>query len=1630
MTTLNANDAAVLQTTLAAYDALFSELGQEARDAFEETVTTFMATDVRSPEGQAIEDIASDVDYTNWNYHLVNGLKSKIASAKFADEEENQAAQIASFVAQDLRIAGKLAGIANAKYQQDANNALYLNKINEVKALYSSDIDLISANLDVLNQQLDRINSDVEFFYPDKANNLAKEIASQTELLAEANRLKTQLDDFEAASLIPKEPGAEAPKGSGAEQFTKAYADFSQLRLDLMELKKVELLNELEIYTDTSTALQSEALADITRSQLDDLNRDTLQVKQKQDDQASFADKGADLKSSGISLAGNVLYAVQAGVGFALKDEDAPPASYVASSGYLGEAVLGGLSDILDITDHAKAANGFKGAASVALLAGNAASFAPIAQILHTGKDADGNPVSEDHLAVIRAEVGLQGTALALSAVETTLTIAQLAVSTGSKAASVLGSAIPIVGAIGSVVGAINPLKWAEFDQKQQHIDAVRDSGTYSSGLLGDLLSESKTIQEAFYGTTTALNAVTGVASGVIAATGVGAPIAAAVGLIGGAVSAIIGAFEQVALEDLANRYADKIRTDENGSEQSVEDFFEGSFEQKQEQAKDHYTDFFTDLVADDDIDQVVALGGQGLDATDLELSAITKTSGELGKTAQNFVETFTDSGWREENRTLSQNSGDSANLIQLQDAQGAKTYLTFTTPLFAAGNEELSRDSTGKNEYQTTLKITDLSGWRIRDYGDNETTFNMSKVVTSAQSANESQHKDIRFEIEAEGGNDTLFAYEAGVTFDGGAGIDTASYTRLSGTELASGVQITATGPETIEVHKNLSSGAKLYQESIHTSTTNYGKRTEVVEYRAVSLVERDEESQSTDYLQGVEILHGSSLNDSIDVFASTEITQVFGFGGDDVLKVGDNIEVVSGGAGNDSITVSDTALTRALNGGEGLYIDGGEGQLDALTLSSTLFQTVLSEYEDQQLRDELASEITDLLLSAETANRDQEFAATSQSLSNILRNNDAEALKQVALFNTEYVKIELTDSGQSSQNTAHSVTDYRAAVNLLFSNINTAANTNNEVDVYISAANNQTSVSLLGSDHNDLLEGSSYGDYLFGGDGSDIFRSSSGNDILVGGVGKDIYAYDASNQSGHDIITGPRFEDVRGDVLTLTAAAFEDTFLYRYGDDLVIGLGANRSVTVDNFYGYTSSTTLTRTNLDQTGLSSLQVGSDEFVVNVESPGSNSSSLNFYSSDNTYRSDFKSSYANFRDSGGFSMVESQQTAPADFANQLGLAADNERGGATLGYSESTALASLANTLGSSGGSASLTGGSGNLQGTDNFDVASYAQGAANSINADLRTNTVTHSAGTDSLTNIEGIVATGFNDVLIGNVENNYLSGGNGADTISGNGGNDIIHGGLGLDTLDGGAGFDIASYKGASYAIKFDLNGDQSEFYLAGGTYYAGDSVANFEGVIGTSLNDQLIGNADDNYLEGGNGIDHITGGAGNDIIHGGHGLDTLDGGEGYDIASYEGAQFAIKFDLTGNQSEFYLFNDTYYSGDSVANFEGVIGTSLNDQFIGNDEANYFRGGAGDDVFTGGAGGDTFVFNAEVGQDIITDYQVGTDKLLIEYASVDDLAFEQVGQDIRIAFSDQNSLTLQNVNYNQFVIEDSLFA
>ncbi|GKT30396.1 FecR domain-containing protein, partial [Aduncisulcus paluster] len=94
--------------------------------------------------------------------------------------------------------------------------------------------------------------------------------------------------------------------------------------------------------------------------------------------------------------------------------------------------------------------------------------------------------------------------------------------------------------------------------------------------------------------------------------------------------------------------------------------------------------------------------------------------------------------------------------------------------------------------------------------------------------------------------------------------------------------------------------------------------------------------------------------------------------------------------------------------------------------------------------------------------------------------------------------------------------------------------------------------------------------------------------------------------------------------------------------------------------------------------------------------------------------------------------------------------------------------------------------------GSTGIDTVSYLYVSGHGINANLEAGVVSGGTYDDSLSGIENLVGSGYDDVIVGDSAANTLSGLAGDDSISGGAGDDLIEGGTGADTLEGGAGQD----------------------------------------------------------------------------------------------------------------------------------------------------------------------------------------------------------------------------------------------
>jgi Ca2+-binding RTX toxin-like protein len=112
----------------------------------------------------------------------------------------------------------------------------------------------------------------------------------------------------------------------------------------------------------------------------------------------------------------------------------------------------------------------------------------------------------------------------------------------------------------------------------------------------------------------------------------------------------------------------------------------------------------------------------------------------------------------------------------------------------------------------------------------------------------------------------------------------------------------------------------------------------------------------------------------------------------------------------------------------------------------------------------------------------------------------------------------------------------------------------------------------------------------------------------------------------------------------------------------------------------------------------------------------------------------------------------------------------------------------------------------------------------------------------------------------------------------VAGNAGKDLMLSGTSDELFDGGGDDDTLSYAGArtpAAPVIIDMT------VAGGGATLGEDHYDEVENMIGTDLDDTIIGDIQENDLDGGDGEDTISGGDGADTLVGGGGDDTIAGG-----------------------------------------------------------------------------------------------------------------------------------------------------
>ncbi len=506
--------------------------------------------------------------------------------------------------------------------------------------------------------------------------------------------------------------------------------------------------------------------------------------------------------------------------------------------------------------------------------------------------------------------------------------------------------------------------------------------------------------------------------------------------------------------------------------------------------------------------------------------------------------------------------------------------------------------------------------------------------------------------------------------------------------------------------------------------------------------------------------------------------------------------------------------------------------------------------------------------------------------------------------------------------------------------------------------------------NDGQDMLYGEAGNDEMYGGGGDDTLDGGSGNDELYGGGGKDTLM----GGSGRDEINGGDGDDTidggSGDD-DLTGGEGQDTFRFARngGDD-----------TIEDFIAGEDKIDLRAfTNISGFDDSDLRITERSGDVEIDLPGSGTIELEDVSGlsadDFIFVGDSSGDDDGDGDGDGDGDDDDDSGTPvvgdADPDRLHGTAgADNLNGGGGN------------DVLYGSRGNDTLTGGAGvdsyeGGPGDDTLvvDYADFTDGKATNPGDRTDAGVIDGGPGSDTLSfadfrdvdgDGDGVRIQGTFIRYKGNIATDILGVGTGSDGITGSvfiniehfigsryddditgtTGNDIIEGGAGQDELDGGAGtMDTVSYRSSSSSVTIRLAAAGSPTNGLKG-HAAGDTLENFENIIGSAHDDILTGNASNNVIEG------LAG------------ADTLDGGAGIDTLSYVSSNAAVTIDLNQGTGDFDDNTNTiktasggHAAGDKIRyeSFENVRGSAFGDSITGDNNNNVLDGGPGGDQLNG---------------------------------------------------------------------------
>jgi len=566
-----------------------------------------------------------------------------------------------------------------------------------------------------------------------------------------------------------------------------------------------------------------------------------------------------------------------------------------------------------------------------------------------------------------------------------------------------------------------------------------------------------------------------------------------------------------------------------------------------------------------------------------------------------------------------------------------------------------------------------------------------------------------------------------------------------------------------------------------------------------------------------------------------------------------------------------------------------------------------------------------------------------------------------------------------------------------------------------------------IYGGDGADVLEGGSKvlnstdTDLLYGEDGDDTLRGDAGDDILFGGdVTTDTSTSDTADYSTVTNLTNTGIDADLSRIETLG-----DRNTYKIQED---GYGTKDSLEgIENISGTVYNDLIKGSDtVSELNVLSGNDGVDSFIVSDGKDsivgGAGKDTVNYNSIVNAVNTgivlDFdvlgeEKSITKTTNSGTYiDLVKTVETViGTDYADSFtGGSGDDEFYGrdGNDNFLGNTGVDTLVgedgdDTIDGGSGNDDLKGGIGDdtliggagddlMDGGTNLedrDVADYTD-AATKI-ALSGNNVIGSDTGTDTLSNIEVILATNYEDTLVGDIGKNVLDGRGANDTILGQGGEDTLIGFSGGDTINGGTGSDLliggsdtndkdtvgfnevvvneSAVSDVTNIVSVDLDsGSASSISItrtdttAASTYSfdIGSTTISYSAVNGDT-GDFVISKLYDSMASAGitdiKQINDISNTASDDVYNTSHRLlimDTSAGQTGFSIANVTNVTHTLAGTASDGTDIDYLFD-----------FDNIVGSDFNgagvgDTLTGNSTDNKIHAGEGNDTIFSTLGAD----------------------------------------------------------------------